>query len=156
MSTTYQIPTPQTVSSLLAMIFGDDLSASACDSPALDGQYVATFVSDDDHLVALCVCDKEFVAYSGAALSMIPADVAKEMISGNAVTDAMVDNFHEVMNICSKLLMSESSAHLRLDKTLTPDQSAEAISVLQESSRVAAFGVDIPRYGKGTLTFVVT
>lgn len=155
MSISYAIPTPQTVSSLLAMIFGDDLSASKCDSPALDGQYVATFLSDDDQLVALCVCDKEFVAYSGAALSMIPADVAKEMISGNAVTDAMVDNFHEVMNICSKLLMSDSSAHLRLGKTLSPDQSAEAIAAMKES-HTAAFGVDIPRYGKGTLTFVVT
>ena len=155
MSTTYELPTLQTVSSLLGMIFGDDLSASKCDSPALDGKYVATFLSDDDHLVALCVCDKEFVAYSGAALSMIPADVAKEMIAGNAVTDAMVDNFYEVMNICSKLLMSESGAHLRLDKTLSPDQSVAAIAAMKES-HTAAFGVDIPRYGKGTLTFVIT
>jgi len=137
------------------MIFGDDLSASGCESPAPDGKYVATFLSDDDQLVALCVCDKEFVAYSGAALSMIPADVAKEMIAGNAVTDAMVDNFYEVMNICSKLLMSESGAHLRLGKTLSPDQSADPIAAMKES-QTAAFVVDIPRYGKGTLTFVIT
>ena len=86
---------------------------------------------------------------------MIPADVAQEMIFGNAVSDAMVDNFYEVMNICSKLMMSESGAHLRLDKTLSPDQSVEAIAAMKES-HTAAFGVDIPRYGKGTLTFVIT
>jgi len=113
-------------------------------------------VIDDDQLVALCACDKEFVAYSGAALSMIAADVANDMISGNAVTEAMVDNFFEVMNICSKLLMSDSSAHLRLDRTLNSHHSAEAIAALQESANIAGFGIGMPNYGKGTLTFVVT
>ncbi len=111
---------------------------------------------DDDKLVALCVCDKEFVAYSGAALSMIPADVANEMISGNSVTEAMIGNFYEVMNICSKLLMSDSSAHLRLDKTLVPEDSAETVSALKESAQVIGFNVEIPKYGVGGLTFLVT
>ena len=156
MSANYVIPSPQSVSKLLSMIFGVELDVSKCEPPELSSQHVASFVNDDDQLVALCACDKEFVAYSGAALSMIPADVANEMISGNAVTEAMVDNFNEVMNICSNLMMSDSSAHLRLDKTLSPEQSAEAIAALQESGQVTGFGVDIPRYGKGTLTFVVT
>lgn len=156
MSTNYVIPTSQSVCSLLSMIFGDDLKVSDCDPSNLGNQHVATFIDDSDQLVALCVSDKEFVAYSGAALSMIPADVAKEMIAGNAVTEAMVGNFNEVMNICSKLLMSDSSAHLRLDKTLNPEESAEAVASLQESGHIFGFGVDVPRYGKGTLTFVVT
>ncbi len=156
MSTTYLIPTSESVSSLLGIIFGDDLSASECDSPELNDRYVATFIDGDDKLVALCVSDKEFVAYSGAALAMIPANVAEEMISGNAVTDALVENFYEVMNICSKLMMTDSGAHLRLDKTMNPDQSADTVASLRESSQVIGFGVDIPRYGKGTLTFVVT
>ncbi len=59
--------------------------------------------------VAICVCGLEFEAYSGAALFMIPADAANEMIAGQSVTDAILDNFYEVMNICSKLLMSDPS-----------------------------------------------
>lgn len=156
MSTKFVIPTPQAISSLLSVIFGEELDVSNCDAPGLSDQHVATFVDDDDQLVALCVCDKQFVAYSGAALSMIPADVANEMITGNSVTEAMVGNFYEVMNICSKLMMSDTSAHLRLDRTLSPEQSAESIAALQDSSQITGFGVDIPRYGKGTLTFVVT
>ncbi len=156
MSSNYVIPTPQTISSLLSMIFGEDLDVSDCEPPELSSLYIATFVNDDNQLVALCACDKSFVAYSGAALSMIPADVANEMIAGNAVTEAMVGNFYEVMNISSKLMMSDSSAHLRLDKTLDPEQSTEAIEALQESARIKGFGVKIPRYGEGILTFVVT
>ncbi len=156
MSTTYEIPTPQSVSDLLCILFGDGLSASQCDSPELNGQHVVSFVSDEDKLVALGICDTEFVAYSGAALSMIPVDVANEMISGNSITDAIAGNFYEVMNICSKLLMSESGAHLRLDQTLSAEQSADAIASLQDASQVTGFGVEIPQYGKGTLSFVVT
>ena len=156
MSTTYVMPTPKAVSDLLAMIFGGDLDVSDCDAPDFDGQHVATFIDDDDRLVALCLCDKQFVAYSGAALSMIPADVANEMISGNSVSDAMVDNFYEVMNICSKLLMSDGSAHLRLDKALSPEAGADPVSSLKDSAQTTAFSVAIPKYGTGALTFLVT
>jgi len=156
MSTTYQIPTTQSVTDLLCALFGEGLNTSECDSPDLAGQHVVSFISGDDKLVALAVCDTKFVAYSGAALSMLPVDVANEMISSNVVSDVIAGNFYEVMNICSKLLMTESGAHLRLDQTLSAEQSADAIAALQDSSHVTAFGVDIPEYGKGTLSFVVT
>ena len=156
MCTNYVVPTPESIASLLSMIFGEALDVSKCDTPVLDDRHAATFIDDEDHLVGLCICDKQFVAYSGAALSMIPADVAKDMINGNDVPEAMVGNFGEVMNICSKLMMSESSKHLRLGKTLSPGASADALASLQESAEISAFGVDIPKYGKGTLTFVVT
>ena len=84
------------------------------------------------------------------------ADVAKDMISGNAVTDAMVSNFHEVMNICSKLLMKDSGAHLRLDKVLKPEEASSAIGALQDAPQSAGFAVEIPQYGTGKLSFIVT
>ena len=137
------------------MILGDKLDVSECVPINLGGQHAATFVDDDNKLVALCICDNHFVVYSGAALSMIPVDVANEVIAGGALTEVMVANFYEVMNICSKLLMSDSSAHLRLDKALRPDEASESICSLEASAQIAGFGVDIPRYGKGALTFVV-
>lgn len=156
MSTKFVIPTIKSISSLLGMIFGAELGVSDSEPADASSQYVAAFVSDEGQLVAICACDKSFVAYAAAALSMIPADMANEMISGNDLTEAIVGNFHEVMNICSKLLMSDSSAHLRLENVLTPGQSAEAIAALGDSVQTVGFGVDIPRYGKGALTFLVT
>ena len=60
------------------------------------------------------------------------------------------------MNICSKLLMSDSSAHLRLDKTLDPGAANDAVASLEGASEKVAFSVDIPRYGSGTLTFLIS
>jgi len=156
MSNSFVTPTPTEISSLLAVIFGENISVSDSEPLDLNSQHVATFIDDEDKVVALCACDIEFVAYSGAALSMIPADVANEMISGRSVTDAMHDNFYEVMNICSKLLMSDSSAHLRLGKTMIPDSASEPIAALQDSAKITGFDIDIPKYGKGSLTFVVS
>lgn len=150
-------PNPQTISSLLTMFFGDGLNVTEIEAADLSDRHVATFVSDEGELVALCACDRPLVAYAGAALSMIPADVANAMVVGGDLTEAILGNFHEVMNICSKLLMSDGSAHLRLDKTLSPEQSAEVITNLEENSaQVVAFGIDIPGYGKGSLTFLIT
>lgn len=156
MSTDFVVPTKEAIKTLLAMIFGDGLGVSDAETPELGDGHTATFIDDDDKLVAACVCDKSFVAYSGAALSMIPADVANEVINGGAVSEAMTGNFYEVMNICSKLLMSDSSAHLRLDKTLEPGASGDEIATLAGGAQTKSFGVEIPRYGTGTLTFVVT
>ena len=123
-------------------------------STNLSDSYVATYVDREDKLVAICACDRPFVTYSGAALSMIPATVANEMIEGAELTDAFVANFHEVMNICAKLMMSDDSAHLKLQKTLSPAESADAISSLTEGQS-CTFTLDIPQYGKGALSFFI-
>ncbi|CAD7850067.1 MAG: hypothetical protein [Olavius algarvensis Gamma 3 endosymbiont] len=147
MSETYVKPTAASVISLLAMIYGDELNASDLDSASVSGQRIATFINDDDELVAACVCDREFVVYSGAALAMIPAGGAQDMIAENSISEAISGNFHEVMNICTKLLMSDSSAHLRLDKTLDYAQQAE----LDTLATRLGFQVDIPGYGSGSM-----
>lgn len=156
MGTLYEVPTKQGVAGLLSLIFGDGMEVSECDPPDASKHHVATFIDDDDKLVGLCLCDQQFVAYSGAALSMIPAGVANEMIAGNDITDAMVGNFYEVMNICSKLFMADSGPHLRLDKTLGSSEAADSIASLSESATTKGYSVGIPGYGAGVLAFVVS
>lgn len=153
MAKKYVVPNVETATSLLEMIFGEGLTLSDNDDADMGSNHVATFLSDDDRLVALCACDTSFVAYAGAALSMIPADAANEMIQDNDLSDMVTANFYEVMNICSKLMMSDSSAHLRLGKTLAPAESAEAVGSLQGKTK--GFTLDIPGYGKGVMTFVI-
>jgi len=151
MSQSYVKPTAASVTSLLAMLYGDDLAASDFDSSSVAGQRLATFIDDDDRLVAACVCDRQFVVYSGAALSMIPAGGAEDMIAENSITDAIAGNFHEVMNICTKLMMSDSSAHLRLGQTLDCAQQPELAPALEALGTRVGFEVEIPGYGKGAL-----
>lgn len=151
MSETYIKPTAESVTSLLAMIYGDDLNTNDLDAAAISGQRIATFINDDDKLVAACVCDRHFVVYSGAALAMIPAGGAEDMIAENSISDAIAGNFHEVMNICSKLLMSDSSAHLRLDKTLDYAQQADLETSVDALATRLGFQIEIPGYGKGAM-----
>jgi hypothetical protein len=151
MSETYIKPTADSVTSLLAMIYGDDLNTSDLDAAAISGQRIATFINDDDKLVAACVCDRQFVVYSGAALSMIPAGGVEDMIADNSISEAIADSFHEVMNICSKLLMSDSSDHLRLDKTLDCAQQADFDANIDALPTRLGFKVEIPGYGNGAM-----
>lgn len=149
-------PDLESISTLLQMFLGDGVSVADGDPSDLSDRFVATYVNDSNDLVALCACDLPFVAYTGAALSMVPAGVANDAIASQSITDVMADNFHEVMNICSTLMMSDSSSHLRLDKTLVPESSADPISKLQEGAEQStAFSVDIPGYGNGSVAFLI-
>lgn len=151
----YELPNTETIADLLEMIFGEDINVSDSSAVEFDDKHIATFLDPDDNLVAICACDKEFVAYSGAALSMIPADVANEMIGGGKLSDAVEANFYEVMNICSKLMMSDRSSHLRLKEVSQPGASNDAVAALESNGKKLGFGVDIPRYGKGALNFMI-
>lgn len=155
MSTLYIKPNVGAIAKLLQMLYGDELNVTGFAAGNYTGQYTATFISDDDQLVALCVCNHEFVAYAGAALSMIPADTAKAMIAANAISETVVANFYELANIFSKLLMTDSSPHLRLGEVLPPSEFA-SVSATFEAVEMVAFEVYIPRYGKGSVTFLIT
>jgi len=146
------MPAPDAISELLCMVFGDGVKTSKGKEESAKGSYIATYVDDEDKLVALCACDLSFVAYSSAALSMIPAAVANEMIKDKDLNETVIANFHEIMNICSKLMMSDDSAHLRLLKTIDPSESEKTVADFKAAS-TSAYAIDIPKYGIGKLTF---
>ena len=156
MSTSYIMPDPRAITKLLELILGTGVAVAKQGNTDLGGDIVATFINDDDQVVAACTCDRNFVGYAGGALSMIPPDVVNESIAANKLSDALRENFHEVMNICSKLMMSDSSAHLRLDRTLPADQAAPLVAGLGDGAACAGFAVDVPRYGKGNVSFHIT
>ena len=156
MATTFQIPDEKAVRELLEIIFGDGLTVTACAAPDASCAHVATYVDDESSLVALGHCDSPFVAYAGAALSMIPPDEARRMLDENDITEAILANHYEVMNICSRLLMDESGgAHLRLERTVNPGDGAEPADPVPGAQHVG-FKLEVPRYGTGTLAFSVS
>lgn len=154
--TDYVIPDSKALREILAVVYGDDLAVTADAAPDLTGRYAATYINDEDRLVVVAACDEAFVAYAGGALTMLPKDVVDEMLSSKSLSDVVVANFHEVMNICSRLLIAEHGAHLRLDQSLDPASGAAPVSALQADAQIASFNIEIPNYGSGAISFLVT
>ena len=151
----HPVPDAAQVKDLLGFLF-DGLAVKP--APKLDisptsGNFLAVYVADDGSPVALCACNVAFAANAGAALSMLLPTAAKEAAKNKLLTPAMNDNLREVMNICSRLMLRDGSAHLRLDQVyqanaLPPPAAAAASSM---TGRVD-FEVTLGKYGPGALS----
>jgi hypothetical protein len=145
------------VKDLLGFLF-DGLAVKA--APKLDlspssGSFLAVYVADDGSPAALGACNIGFAANAGAALSMLPPNAAKEAVKAKLLTPAMNDNLREVMNICSRLMMRDGSAHLRLEqvfesKSLPP----AAAAIVSAATGRADFEVTLGKYGAGVLSLL--
>jgi hypothetical protein len=130
---------------------------AAGDITPSSGSWVALYVTDESKPAALCVADGPLAANSSAALSMLPPNTAKDAIKSKDLPSAMVANLREIMNICSRLLMTDSSPHLRLAalhavKSMPADLSA----VIGSAHNRFDFEIQVPKYGVGNLAFIST
>lgn len=155
-------PTPRDieVKQMLGMLFGDVDISEADELPTGNdsGNAAAVFVSDDDQPVTACVCDMKFAAFAGAALTKIPVGGAEDAAESGELTDNMLGNLNEVMNIISRLFMSGSSPHLRLEKTYAKiaEIPESAATMLQGIAGRLDLKVSIPGYGEGHIAFLAT
>lgn len=159
MATTCPMPDAPKIRSMLGMLFdGLDIKpGKKFDITPTSGSWVGLYIGDDGQPLAACVADLALAANSGAALSMMPPGVAKDAIKEKDLSEVMVANVHEVMNICTRLMMTEGSPHLRLAK-LYPSKALppEAAALLAAVKGRADFELSVPKYGPGTLSFIST
>ncbi|MFO1349979.1 MAG: hypothetical protein U1F68_04570 [Gammaproteobacteria bacterium] len=157
--TAFVLPKVPDVTKMLEMLLGDGLTAKpAAPLDAKSGNIVALYVSPDGKPVAAGVCDTAFAAYAGAALSMIPPGGAKDAAKSGDLSATMMGNVHEVMNICSRFLMNDATPHLKLatvhrDGKELPDGSKAFLGAALPRLDME---IDIPRYGKGRLSLLIT
>jgi len=149
------LPDAAQVKDLLGMLF-DGLAVKT--GPKLDvsakaNNFFGVYVADDGRPVALCGCDFAFAANSGAALSMLPPNAAKEAAKDRALTPVMMANLHEVMNICTRLMLRDDSPHLKLRELgpLTTLPAPAAAIAATPRGRVD-FEVSIAKFGPGVLS----
>lgn len=157
MNAPYSLPDAARAKDLLGMIF-DGLSikpGAKLDISGRAASYFAVYVTDDGTPAALCGCDTEFAAHTGSALSMLPPAAAKESVKARTLSEAMLANLHEIMNICTRLILREGSPHLRL-REVSPVAAlaADAAALLTPAARRVDWQVDIPRYGSGALCVI--
>lgn len=150
MAGNFVTPSVDSLADMLGMLYGDGIVVSEAGAAISDG-YAARMVDDSGSLVALFVCDYNFVGFAGAALSMMPAGGAEDMIAEKDFSKTILDNYYEVMNICTRLLMSDSSDHLKLADMVGPDAAGAEIEKLS-ASKVVNYTVAIPKYGSGVVS----
>jgi len=153
MATIYPLPDVPKVKTLLELLFdGLDVKPGKSFDVVSSASWIGLYVSDDGKPVAACAADTALAAHAGAALSMLPANAAKEAIKSLNFSPTMLANLQEIMNICSRLLMSEASPHLRLDSLQSSKALAPEVTTVFRSARGRIdFELTVPKYGTGTL-----
>jgi hypothetical protein len=102
------------------------------------------------------MCDLAFVATTGAALSVLPTHIAAEVIKTSKVSESVLENWIEVVNVCAALVNDHSALHVRLTQhTLAPAKPAQAIVTAARAAQARIdFDVTVGKYGTGKLAFV--
>jgi len=157
MSTAYPLPDVAKVIEILGLLF-DGLEVKpggAFDQTPAGGAWFGVFIADSGEPVALCGADVNLAANFGAAFSMLPVNAAKEAAKTRELTSVMSENVREIMNICTRLVMDNTSPHLRLEQ-IYPVKSlpAPAAALLTAAARRREFQLQLPKYGGGVLTLL--
>src|SRR5580693_3705404 len=118
MATAYPLPDGPKILDLLGLLFdGFEVKPGGTfDQSAAGGAWFGVFVADGGEPVALCGADANLAATFGAALSMLPVALVKESVKSRELSAVMRENLHEVMNICTRLVLDETTPHLKLDQ----------------------------------------
>jgi hypothetical protein len=157
MATAFPLPDGPKITQMLGLLFdGLDVKLGGTfDQTPAGGAWFGVFVADSGEPVAMCGADANLAATFGAAFSMLPVGVAKDAAKTRELTPVMIDNMREIMNICTRLVMDNSSPHLKLDQ-IYPCKSlpAPAAALLGAPQGRREFQVQMPKYGGGVITFL--
>ena len=156
----YPVPIQEDIRELLGDLLGRGVAIDKTrelvvsdDEPGL----IATYLNDDDELGILVVTDAPFAILVGAALVMVPAQVAKEQLGAGVIEDDSVEYVREVANILARILNTPRTPHVRLvDMIQTPTELDEAVEKLLATPEFRRdFVATIEGYGEGRISILV-
>lgn len=154
---TFHTPTDVEVKAMLGMLFDDfDVVAGDAVTGATPGDVVATYLDDQDNLVALCLFDISLAAFSGCSLTMLPMGAAEDAVASKELDPRQIENIGEVMNIASRLLMNGSTPHLRYDKIHMSGSVPDDVQALIASGARIDWKMSIGKYGSGNASFIAS
>lgn len=156
----YPVPIQEDVRDLLGELLGRGAAVDKVSALALEAgepAVVAEFVTDDDATAALCVVDAAFAVRVGAALVMVPANVAEEDLARGGVPDHHLENVREVLNIFGRMLNSATTPHVRLSELhrWPGDLPAGVETLLGQPEFRRDFAVTVDGYGDGRFSLLV-
>lgn len=118
---------------------------------------VAVYATDDARVVGVSIWSMGMAAYLGAALSLIPSGSAESEARKGALGPALLENLHEVANVCSQLVTELHGGRCQLvdlvQKVVAPPPLHRALYTAPKQR----FDVEIrlPGYGSGPMSIRV-
>ncbi len=103
-----------------------------------------------------CWCDISLANVVGAALSMMPPNVANNDTAKGEISEVALENLGEVMNIGSNVFVEQARGAVSLAKVyrLPVDEVPEdVVNFFKDSERKFEFGVEVKGYGSGVIQF---
>jgi hypothetical protein len=157
----YPVPVKEDLRNLLRDLLGRSVVVDKDSELVLDDGrpgIVATYITDAGQLAALIPMDVVFACAVGGALSMIPPVVVQESVANGVVSENLLDNASEVLNICTQLLNSAGTPHLRFKELLpVPGHLPDDVRALLEAPAFRRdFAVLVESYGDGRCSVLVT
>lgn len=154
------LPAPKEIRDLLAELLGRQVEITTAAPLAPGPKSPATFaVYVDDYLrvSALLVLDVALSAYAGAAIGLVPRNVADNSIKWSVLPPLLEENLREVLNVTVGLFHVGDADHLRLHVVhpaggaVPQDVLARALTLGQRTDVT----VDVAGYGRGALSVVL-
>ncbi len=157
MPTTYRIPSRTELATHLEHLVGRSVRVQEDRRVDLDRAVFVVYVDDDGRPATVCACDVDLACYSGAALSMIPASVARESVLSLCLTDSLRENFTEVANILAGVFNGAGMPHVRLGGVyVRAADLPEGARELAETGEGPDLEVAIEGYGTGHVSIRTT
>ncbi|MFC7879487.1 hypothetical protein [Isoptericola sp. NPDC057391] len=160
-TTTTPLPPLKEIRDLLTGLVGRGCTAeraAAPLSPDAPGIVAATYVSGRAQVEAVVGVDLALGAALGAAIGLMPPGPAQGAAADGALSDVLLENLVEVLNVLASLFNAEGATHLRLaevfDSARRPLPGAP-VAFLRGGGRRLDAVVDVAGYGGGTLTVVL-
>ncbi|MFK7843805.1 MAG: hypothetical protein AB8G77_00785 [Rhodothermales bacterium] len=151
------LPNKEDIYEMLNLFFGDNMSAKYKTEPVdVAGKYAAIYVDSEGEPGAICYVDVPFAAYAGGAMTMMPPGPVQEAAASNDLSEMMVQNLYEIMNICTRLIINDDTRHLKLTEVRKTEEITEIVDVLLAAGNRGDYEINIPKYGVGTMSFLVS
>lgn len=121
------------------------------------GAVVAEYTSDQLRLAALVVMDLPMAARSGAAIALMPSSASEAAVGDGELTDVLLENAGEILNVLASLFNADGAPHLRLNAVHAPGATLPVDVAPWVMAYVARLDLecDISGYGTGVLSILV-
>jgi hypothetical protein len=124
-------------------------------APIAPACVVGHFIRDDGSLDSVIVAPIALASYLGASLALIPPAVATAAGKAPKLDDNLGENYAEVMNVLTNILIEHAGAHLKfVTIAMRAATSTEIQALVAKPKERADFEVNVTGYGQGPLTFL--